>query len=88
MDNYFSSPRSFKDMLGEEFYCIDTARAYRKGSPTSLNYGNNQQRGILHARVYKDKDMAAFHWTDCKRLHLLSTKADPVEAELHVPRHV
>jgi hypothetical protein len=88
MDNFFSSPRLFEDMYQCGFYCINTARPNRRGFPSSLNYRNNQPRGTLHVRVHRDENMAAVHLTDCKGVHLLTTKCNPVAHGLHVDRHV
>jgi hypothetical protein len=88
MDNFFTSPRLFEDMLASGFYCVGTARANRKGFPTSLNIGKKSERGTLHVRVHRDRKMAAVHWTDCKGVCFLSTGPHPVEAGLEVPRRV
>jgi hypothetical protein len=88
MDNFFSSPRLFEDMYHHGFYCIGIARPNRRGFPSSLNYRNNQPHGTLHVRVHRDENMAAVHWTDCKGVHLLTTKCDPIEPSLHVNCHV
>jgi hypothetical protein len=87
LENFFTSPRLFEDMLQRGFYCVGTACQNRKGFPRSLNYGNKQLRGTLHVRVHRDRQMAAVHWTDCKGVHLLSTAVGPVEPGLQLPRH-
>jgi hypothetical protein len=88
MDNFFSIPQLFEDMNKRGFYCIRTVRPNRRGFPSSWNYGNNQPRGTLHVMVYRDKNMAAVHWMDCKGVLLLTTKYDPVALGLYVDRHV
>jgi hypothetical protein len=50
MDNFFTSPRLFKEIYRLEFYYLGTARQNQKGFPTSLNFGQKQkqERGTLH----------------------------------------
>lgn len=79
MDNFFSSPMLFEDLLTRGFYAVGTIRSLRTGFPTSLSLPTNGVRGALEVRVHRDKHMAAIHWHDTKGVTFLSTAADPVK---------
>jgi hypothetical protein len=79
MDNFFTSPMLFEDLLQRQFYAIGTARHGRIGFPSSLNVLEKERRGTLQICVHMEGRMAAIHWQDVKGVHFLSTRCDPVQ---------
>ena len=78
MDNYFTSPMLFENLLNRGFYAVGTARQGRVGFPRSLCVPEKTPRGSLEIRVHRDREMAAIHWQDTKGVSFLSTAADPM----------
>jgi hypothetical protein len=78
MDNFFTSPMLFQNLLERKFYAIGTARQGRIGFPSSLDLLEKGTRGTLEVRVHRERQMATIHWQDTKGVHFLSTHSDPV----------
>ena len=81
MDNYFSSPKHFDDLLEKSIFCCGTVRLNRKSIPTEFrvktvvkNQGNflTMQKGKLTATSWKDK----------KQVNFLATNVDPTEVDV------
>jgi hypothetical protein len=79
MDNFFTSPMLFQDLLERKFYTIGTARQGRIGFPASLDIPDKGVTGTLEIRIHKEGKMAAIHWQDVKGVHFLSTCPDLVQ---------
>ena len=78
MDNYFTSPMLFEDLLRRGFYAVGTARQGRVGFPTSLKVPEKTPRGSLEIRMHRERSMSAIHWQDTKGVSFLSSAADPM----------
>jgi hypothetical protein len=79
IDNYFTSPMLYEDLLQRGFYVVGTVRQGRVGFPMSLHLPEKGNRGSLQIRMHRDRRMAAVHWYNTKGVHFLSTSADPVQ---------
>ena len=79
MDNFFTSPLLFEDLLKKGFFARGSARQKRVGFPSSLKIPKIGIRGSLYFRMHRDRDMVVVHWLDTKGVSFLSTSANPVE---------
>ena len=80
MDNFFSSPMLFNDLLTRGFYAVGTIWQSKLGYPFGLNVpAKDVQRRTLQIHMHRDKKMCAIQWMDTKGVHFLSTSADPVK---------
>lgn len=80
MDNYFSSPKLFEDLLKDGIYCCGTVRSNRKGLPEKLK--NTKQLNLRNQGDMKtmQKDtMICVAWKDRKIVHILFNNMDPRE---------
>jgi hypothetical protein len=74
VDNYFSSPKLFEDLLEHQVYACGTVRTNRKGLPAGIKYAGSLQKqgdqkvwqkGGLNAAIWRDKKAVAFLFTNC-----------------------
>lgn len=61
IDNFFTSPMFFEDMMKQGFYGIGTARQGRVDFLTSLNLPKKGTRSTLEIRMHKDRQLYAIH---------------------------
>ena len=78
MDNFFTFPLLFEDMLYRGFYATGTTLQKRVEFPSNLKIPNKRSRGSLHVRMHRDRHMVAMHWLDTKGVSFLSTSSNPV----------
>lgn len=72
MDNYYSSPKLFKDLLERQTFATGTLRQNRKSFPDVLKSKNNKlEVGNYHFAT--SGDLLAVIWRDRRDVHLLST---------------
>ena len=62
MDDFFSSPRIFQDLVTKEIYCCGTVRPNRKDMPKDLGPKKKTRRGDVHVRTRDN--MTAILWRD------------------------
>lgn len=74
MDNYFTSPALFQELLLHDVYACGTVRTNRRGLPAGMRDAvgvkeqgdaKTWQKGPLSATVWKDKKNVAFLYTSC-----------------------
>ena len=78
MDNFFTLPLLFDDLIRRGFYAIETARQKKIGFPSSMKIPDKGTRGALHIRMHRDKHLVATHWLDTKGVFFLSTSTNPI----------
>lgn len=81
MDNFFTSPRLFMELLKRGFWATGTCKKNRKGFPTSLaGFPNNQlpERGHLVFKMHRSRHIVAICWMDAKPVFVLSTTCKPI----------
>jgi len=74
MDNYFSSPDLFDDLVMKQIYCCGTVRPNRKGKPWDLG-PKRLTRGDL--QVQTRGDLTAILWRDKCDVRILTNIHDP-----------
>ncbi|XP_023930459.1 piggyBac transposable element-derived protein 4-like [Lingula anatina] len=79
MDNYFSSPQLFEELLDMNIYARGTVRSNRRGYPSNL-LPNNCVKVQGENRMVQKGEMIAVAWKDKKVIHFLSTAEDPASA--------
>ena len=70
MDNYYSSPTLFKDLLAKNFGALGTVRRDRKGLPLILRETRLQKGDIVSSM---DDSILALKWRDKRDVYMLST---------------
>ena len=71
MDNFFSSPELFDDLVKKQIYCCGTVRPNRKGMPQDLRPKTTKlKRGDI--RVRTRTDLMAILWRDKRDLSMLT----------------
>ena len=79
MDNFFTLPLLFEDLLRRGFYTTSTPRQKQIGFPTNLKILEKGTRGAIYVYMHRDRHMVAIHWQDTKGVSFLSTLANPVQ---------
>jgi len=74
MDNYFSSPDLFDDLVTKQIYCCGTVRPNREGMPQDLG-PKRMTRGDLQVRTRGD--LTAILWRDKCDIRILTNIHDP-----------
>jgi len=71
MDNFFSSPELFDDLVKKQIYCCGTVRPNRKGMPQDLRPKTTKlKRGDIRARTRAD--LTAILWRDKRDVCMLT----------------
>lgn len=83
VDNYFSSPALFQELLDGGTYARGTIKANRKGFPQG-QLGALNMRGDF--KVLQKNEMTAMSWKDKRTVHMLSTAENPISMPSSVPR--
>jgi len=79
MDNFFSSPKLFDDLLKKQIYCCGTVSPNRKGMPQDLRpKTTKQKRGDI--RIRTRVDLTPILWRDKRDICML-TKIHSAPAE-------
>jgi hypothetical protein len=80
MDDFFSSPRIFQDLVTKEIYCCGTVRPNRKDMPKDLGPKKiKTRRGDVHVRTRDN--MTAILWRDkCDIYKLIYVHNAPAES--------
>lgn len=76
MDNYFSSPQLFQDLLDDGLYACGTCRLNRRGWPDQL-HKNCLKKVKGTSRQLQKGNLVATSWFDNRQVNLLSTNSDP-----------
>ncbi|XP_033748367.1 piggyBac transposable element-derived protein 4-like isoform X2 [Pecten maximus] len=75
VDNFFSSPQLFSDLLKDGLYACGTCRINRKGFPSGISKENVKKKGDF--TMLQSGNLVASVWFDNKPVTFLSTNADP-----------
>lgn len=76
MDNYFSCPSLFQDLLQDGIYAVGTCRQNRKGWPDRLHKNClDKRRG--ECKAFQKGNLVATSWYDNRQVNFLSTNSDP-----------
>jgi hypothetical protein len=76
MDNFFSSPDPYDDLIQKKIYCCGTVRLHRKGMPKDLKAKTLRlNRGGIQVRT--KGDLTAVVWRDKRDVCLLTNIHDP-----------
>jgi hypothetical protein len=71
MDNFFSSPELFDDLVNKQIYCCGTVRPNRRGMPQDLRpKTTKQKRGDI--RIRTRADLTAILWLDKRDVRTLT----------------
>ena len=71
MDNFFSSPELFDDLVKKQIYCCGTVRPNRRGMPQDLRLKTTKlKRGDI--RVRTRDDLTAILWRDKRDVCMLT----------------
>lgn len=76
MDNFFSSPGLFSDLLESDIYSTGTCRPQRKGYPKPLA-SKTAVRKQGESKTFQKGQMSATVWYDKRQVSFLSTGCDP-----------
>lgn len=76
MDNYFSSPSLFEDLLSDGIYAAGTCRVNRRGWPDGL-FKNCIKKEKGTSKAYQKGNLVATSWYDNRQVNFLSTNSDP-----------
>ena len=69
MDNFFSSPELFDDLVKKQIYCCGTVRPNRRGIPQNLRPKTTKlKRGDI--RIRTRADLTAILWRDKRFMHV------------------
>ncbi len=80
MDNYFTSPKLFEDLLSNNIFACGTVRVNRKGFPPSLKAKNViKQRG--ESKILQKEGTVAVAWRDKRIVNFLATNENPTAME-------
>ena len=71
VDNYYTSPALFLDLLEHDTYATGTARSNRRYFPQCLKAQEKQDLGNYHFAT--SGDLLAVRWTDRRDVYMLST---------------
>ena len=71
MDNFYTGPILFKDLLDKKFAASGTCRVARKGFPKALVPISTLPRGMSCFQYYSN--LTATHWRDKRDIYVLST---------------
>jgi len=76
MDNFFSSPDLYDDLIQKKIYCCGTVRLNRRGMPKDLKHKTLRlKRGDI--RVRTRGDLTAVAWRDKRDMGMLTNIHDP-----------
>jgi hypothetical protein len=71
MDNFFSFPELFNDLVTKQIYCCCTVKPNRKGMPQDLKPKTTTlKRGDIHVRT--KADLTAILWRDKRDVCMLT----------------
>jgi len=70
MDNFFSSPELFDDLVKKQIYCCRTVRPNRKGMSQDLRPKTKLKRGDIRVRIRAD--LTAILWRDKRDICMLT----------------
>jgi hypothetical protein len=76
MDNYFSSPDLYRDLIKQKLNCCDTVRPNRKGIPDDFR-SKTLKLKWGDVRVRTNGDMTALVWKDKRDVYILTNIHDP-----------
>ena len=80
MDNYFSSPKLFADLLHNGVYCCGTVRLNRKDMPPAI-----QRKQLVRKQgdfaIFQKGALTATAWKNKKQVNFLATNCDPTEVD-------
>ena len=74
VDNFYSSPKLFIDLLEKEVYCTGTIRTNRKMFPKELIPNTKMKPGSFRfASAEKPRELLAVYWRDRRDVYVMST---------------
>lgn len=91
MDNYFTSPSLFLELMARGFWATGTVRKTRRGFPASLAGFKKTElpgRGELVVRMHRDRNMCTLMWMGSKPVFLLITACNPIDPNATAGRWV
>lgn len=89
MDNYYSSPQLFRQLMLKKLYARGTVRCNRRHVPKFLSFSNHElktlERGAYKYAVCKDDEFAllAATWLDGDQVTLISTADGTKKSTVH-----
>ncbi|XP_061175613.1 piggyBac transposable element-derived protein 4-like [Saccostrea echinata] len=84
MDNFFSSPELYEQLLREGVYCCGTIRVNRRGMPEAIKSAKLKNRG--DSLTMQKGNLVATAWKGKKVVTYLSTNCDPTHERI-MQRH-
>ena len=80
MNNFFSSPELFQQMLPKQIYCCGTVRLNGRGMPEAIRAAKLKKRG--ETITMQKGNLVVTAWKDKKMVTYLSTNCDPTQQRI------
>jgi hypothetical protein len=88
MDNFYTDPHLFTELIDANIYCCGTVKANRKGFPQDIVIPKRQERHLARGHYQwrmSDKKLLAMSWFDKRPVYLLSTIHPPKNDDGSLP---